>query len=132
MPDLQNLNMSSRFAGLKQYDSKTSSSAVASQNLGAGAYLRNLQSIPMLNNDSVSLVMIRYTGIEPVWRPVLGRIVVNIPVYNVPQIQLETFIYFQNSNLYIDTYIVNQTGGTITVPAFSVDVNASLFQAPFN
>jgi hypothetical protein len=132
MPNLSKLNMSSEFASLKNSVKKDVSLAVSSFSLAVGSYSRKTLTIPLDNENAVSTIKIRYNGLQTVWRPLPGYVITNFPVYNAPSYQVQTFSYYKDGLLYIDTYISNQTGGSVTVPAFTLEVSADLYLTPFD
>jgi hypothetical protein len=132
MPNLSKLNMSSQFASLKNYANVDFSLAVGGFTIPAGGYSRRTVTYPLNNTNAISSIKIRYNGLQSWWRPLPGYVITNFPVYNAPDYQIQTFSYYKGGLLYIDTYISNQTGGTVSIPGFTIEVSADLYIAPFN
>lgn len=132
MINLQKLNMSSHFAGLKNYLDTSFGIGVASQSLGAGSYIRVTGTTPVNVANGIPLVKIRYNGLQANWRPLPGYVITNFPVYDWPDYQIQTFCYIKNGLLYIDTYISNQAGVTVSIPNITIEVLVSFYIAPFN
>jgi hypothetical protein len=78
------------------------------------------------NTTDISSLQINYAGLETVWRYLSGALTLHMGTYDV-----ETVAYYQSGQLVIQTYTINQTGGSVSVPAFFLNVRAFLFNAPF-
>lgn len=124
------LQFDSSLAGLGNYLSTSFNFVVNSHSLPAGNASSWSSSWPLNNSNAISGVQVNYTGLETVWRPVSGSMAINIP-YVTPQYQILAITFYQGGSFNITIYISNQTGGTITVPAFAVSVRLFLFNAPF-
>jgi hypothetical protein len=124
------LQFDNSLAGLGNYLSTTFNFAVTSHSLPVGNASSWSSTWPLNNTNAISGVQINYAGLETVWRPVSGSMAINVP-YVTPQYQILAITYYAGGNFQISIYISNQTGGTITVPAFSVNVRLFLFNAPF-
>jgi len=131
--DLSKLNMSSHFAGLKNYDNDVDFQVVIpSFSLGAGDFTRHIASTPLDNEDAISHVQIRYEGLQSFWRQFPGYLITNFPIYDTPDYQIQSYKYFTGGVLYVDTYIANQAGVSVLIPDIIVRAKASLYLAPFN
>ena len=123
---------SSLFSGFMNDDIVPFSASVSSQNISAGGYIGPIRaSVALTNTNSISQVQIRYSGVDSFTRLLPGNIVYNVPNSSSPTYQIESFSYFSGGTLYVDSYISNQTGGTITIPAITFDCSASINRAPF-
>lgn len=123
---------SSLFSGFFNSSAVTFSASVASQNISAGGYIGPIQASAAMNNaNGIGQVQIEYSGVDSFWRLLPGIVVYDVPNAATPSYQIETYSYFSAGTLHVDTIISNQTGGTITVPAITINVRAFIFTAPF-
>lgn len=123
---------SSKFNGFFNSSAVTFSASVASQNIAAGGYVGPIQASAAMNNaNGIGQVQIQYSGVDSFWRLLPGIVVYDVPNANVPTYQIETYSYFSNGTLHVDSIISNQTGGTITIPAIIINCRAFIFNAPF-
>jgi hypothetical protein len=125
--NIQDLIFSSVLSGLGNYQSTDYSKAVTAHSLGVGAYTRWDIQVPYTRSDTISLTKVQYTDLEPEWRPNYGVIIYNHPT----GYQIQTITYYTDKVLHLDTIIVNQTGGTINVPAFTINARTTFYRAPF-
>lgn len=124
---------SSRIPGFKNTNPGVPFSVVFGGGLLAtGAFVGAIRaSTPLDNADQISEVQAQLSGLESFTREVEGSIVLNVPNNAAPTYQIEIMSYFTGGALIVDTYISNQTGGTITLPAITFNFTAFLFKAPF-
>lgn len=123
---------SSNFSGFMNSSAATFSASVSSQNISAGGYIGPIRaSTPLNNTNAVSQVQIQYSGVDSFWRILPGNITYNVPNSSSPTYQIESFSYFSGGTLYVDSYVSNQTGGTITIPAIIFNCRGFVFLAPF-
>lgn len=123
---------SNNFSGFQNYTAVSFAASVAGQNLTAGSFIGPIRaSTPLNNSNAVCEVQIQYTGLDGFWRELPGVIVDNIPNAASPNYQIETFSYFSGGSLIVDTYISNQTGITVAIPAITFNCRGFLFLAPF-
>lgn len=116
------------FDGFKNYQSTSFSVSVPTQNLGAGDFVQYSASSALNNTNSISQVQIQYSGLTSEYLVINGSLTTNWSANNY---QIETFYYFSGSTLYVYNVIVNQTGGTITIPNITINCRGFLFIAPF-
>lgn len=122
----------SEFSGFQNYGTATFSTSVVSQGIAVGSYLGPLRATTPLNNtNSVSQVQIQYSGIDNNYRLLPGNLTIITPSAAVPSYEVESFSYFSGGTLYVDSYISNQTGSTVTIPSITFNCRAFLFLAPF-
>lgn len=124
---------SNNFSGFSNYTpSVPFSTSAPSQNIAAGAYIGPLRaSTPLNNSNAVTEVQIQYVGLDTFFRTLPGNIIYNVPSSLSPNYQIESFSYFTGGVLRVDSYISNQTGGTITIPTITFNCQGFLFNAPF-
>lgn len=100
--------------------------------LAAGAFTGPIRASAAINNtNEISQLQIRFTGIETFWRLLPGTFFIDYPSPTSLSYQIEVFSYFENGSIFMDAYIVNESAGSVTIPAITFDCNASLFIAPF-
>jgi len=123
-----NLQFADSLGGLANYENDAFNFAVNGHNLSAGGVSLWTTTWPINNSNTVSSIQLNYSGLETVWRYTSGALNLAFGggTYNV-----ETLTYYLAGNLHVETYVINQTGGTLAIPAFSVNVHVSLFNAPF-
>lgn len=120
----------SALAGLANYESAGFYYTVTGHNLAANTASSWATTWPLNNSNAVSSVQINYGGLETVWRPVSGSLIINIP-YVGTQYQLQTITYYSGGNLHVVTYVINQTGVLVAIPTITVNVRVFLYNAPF-
>lgn len=132
MIDTNKIISTNAFSGFQNYTSVPFSTSIAGQNLGAGAFIGPIRATTPLNNtNAISQILIQYSGLDAFTRLLPGSIVVDYPNINSASYEIESFSYYSGGNLVVDTYISNQTGGTVVIPAITFNVTASLYVAPF-
>lgn len=131
MIDTNKIIAASEFAGFKNYSESTFSVSYAGGNIVAGGYVKVTASTPLNNTNAVSEVQVQYSGLDSFTRLIPGSIAIDYPTVGTRQYQVNTLIYFTGGNLFVDNYIVNQTGGVVAVPAITFNCRAFLYVAPF-
>jgi len=122
----------SGFSGFGNYKSVSFSVGIPSQGLGVNSYIGPYTASAALNNsNAVTEVQLQYTGLDSFWREVPGYIAIIVPNAGAATYEVQSFTYFKNGSVYVDTYISNQSGSTVTIPAITVNCRAFLFIAPF-
>jgi hypothetical protein len=131
MSNVTKIRAASAFSGFKNSPTKLFSVSVPGQNLGAGAFVHYTASTTLDNANAISQVQVKYTNLETFWRVVPGMTIGRYPTYAVPNYEIGSLVYFTGGSVTVYTYIANQTGGVVAIPAISIDCSASLFLAPF-
>ena len=122
----------SKFSGFGNYKSVSFSATIPSQGIAVSSYIGPYTASATLNNtNAVTEVQLQYSGLDSFWREVPGWVDILVPNAGAASYEVRSITYFKNGSVYVDTYIINQTGGTITIPAITVNCRASLFIAPF-
>lgn len=129
--DTNNIQFHSEIPGFGNYTSTTFSVSIPSQSIGVGAYVKYSAHAALNNSNAVSQVLVQYSGVETSWRLMTGSIFFNLPNNTSPSYQIESVTYYKSGNVYVDTYISNQSGSSVVIPAITVNCKASLFKAPF-
>jgi len=134
MIDTNKMHYSGEFSGFGNDKPRTTFSAsFAGASIVAGSYRGPIRATLALNNsDDISEVSVQFTGIDTPWRVVNGALFVNYPKTDslVIQYQIEVFCYYLGGLLYVDAYISNQIGSTVTVPAFTLNCAATAYLIP--
>lgn len=129
--NLSKLIYVSTCSGFKNYSNVSFSGSIAGQSLAAGHVASMSCHTPLNNTNAVSQVQVQFSGVETVWRPVYGGLAINYPNNTSPSYQIEVVTYFSGGNIYLDAYVSNQTGTSVTIPSITFNVRAFLFNAPF-
>jgi hypothetical protein len=114
-------------AGLENYNNVPFFFSVDAQTLPAGGVSKWQTDVPISNTNAITSLQLAYT-LDNVWRFTSGAITLT---YNAGQFQVETLTYYSGSNLHVETYVINQTGGSLSLGQFFVNLRVSLFNAPF-
>lgn len=120
------ISTTSTAQAFKKYTASSFSVSIPSQNIAVGGFVSYTATTAMDNAGSICQVQTYYDGLEAFWRVINGSSVTNFTNY-----QVLTYYYFSGTTLSVNTLISNQTGGTITIPAITVNCRAFLFLAPF-
>lgn len=121
-----NLQFAGSLGGLANYDSVSFNFTVTSHTLAVGEVHEWRSNWVLDNTDAISTIQISYAELETVYRYCSGALVLNLGTY-----EIETLTYYKDDLLHIDTFTVNESGGSVTVPEFIVNVRAFLYNAPF-
>ncbi len=127
MIEFSNVQFASSLAGLENYDTIDFNFSVDAHNLAAGNASSWTSSWPIVNTDAISTTLIQYS-LDSIWRYNGGAMTLS---YAAGTYDIETITYYYGGSLNVETYIINETGGTISIPQFYVSVRAELFNAPF-
>lgn len=123
------LAASSAMDGFKNYLSSSFSATVSGQTIASGHFVSITTSTPLNNANSVSQLQVQYSGTgNSEWFIVNGSIITN---YSSPNYQIESYYYFDSTNLNLFTVIVNESAGSITIPTIKINCRGFLFLAPF-
>lgn len=117
-----------QLSGLGNPQTDTFSVSIPAQNLAAFRGLIYTAELPLTRTNSIHEVQVRFTGRDTDWYYVDGYIFFVDPSSNF---YITVRSYIQSGTLYVQAFLVNQTGGVIAVPAFTVDCRASIYDAPF-
>ncbi len=124
---------SSRLLGFKNDPSQplTGSVAISSTSVAAGTFTKHSFQITLPRTNAVSSWQAQLTGLESEWRDVTGSFQANKPDSGTITNSIMVEGYYSGATFYIDVYFINQTGGAITRPAFTVNARLFTFVAPF-
>lgn len=131
-----NLAATSAAAGfLNEERPKTGSVDVPAQNLAADTYKRYDVTLSMDNANAISQVSVNYS-LETFWNVAIsGKVIAPFDGsshdYASPTYTVSSQVFFSGTTLTVITLVQENTGGTTAVPAFTVNVSASVFEAPF-
>lgn len=124
----KNLSAASVMDGFKNYQSSNFSVVIASQTLTAGHFVSTTASTALNNSNSISQVQIQYSGVSSEYYIMNGSV---NTFWASSTYEIESFYYFDSTNLNVFTVVVNQTGGNIIIPTITINCSAFLFLAPF-
>lgn len=132
MPVNPTIITGSEFSGFKNYSiSPQFSATITGQTLTVGTKVSATATTALNNTNSITQVQVNYAGLEAFWRVVPGRLAVDYPNWTSASYQLETQISFSGGTLSVQTYAINQTGGSVVIPTITINCKAFLFLAPF-
>lgn len=133
--DLQKTQYVSTLSGFKNKYLYDVSSAIPGYSLTVGTYVAVTITLTFLNPGAVlgdiSSVQIKYDGLDTFWRVVEGFVFTDYPSSAVRDYEITTLTYFTNTSYIIYMYIVNETAGTVVVPAFTFRYRLNTFDSPF-
>jgi len=124
----KNLAAAGGLDGFKNYSAASFSVNVPTQNLGAADFISFTASTPLNNSNSISQVQLQYSGLSNDYYIMNG--IVNT-FWNSGDYEIESYYYFDGTNLNVFTVIANQTAGIITIPDITINCRGFLFIAPF-
>lgn len=132
MIDTNKMLYGSMLSGFSNNDDKPFSASYAGGILAAGHFAGPIRaSTAMDNADDISQIQVRLTNVETFYRLLQGTFQVDYPTSGTRTYSVELFSYFSGGTLFVDCYIINQSGGSVTIPAITFDCLASLFLTPF-
>lgn len=124
---------SSHFSGFKNYSkTPTFSASIAGGALAVNSERHATATITLDNTSAITQLQVQWSGADSIWRVIPGQLSVDFPDWTSPSYQLETQMSFSGGILSVKTYAVNETPGSITLPAITINCEAFLFVAPFN
>lgn len=119
--------------GFSNYQEATFSAAYGGGNIAAGGFAGPIRAQTALNNsNAVSEVQVMWSGLESFYRLVPGATFQDYPTAGTRQYQVVSMVYYTGGNLIVDSYVVNQTGLTVSTPAITFNCRAFLYIAPFS
>jgi len=124
----KNLAAAGGLDGFKNYLTSSFSVLVPTQSVAAGDFISFTASTPLNNANSISQVQIQYLGISNSYYIINGSI---LTTWSSGDYEIQSYYYFDGTNLNVFTVIVNQTAGAITIPDITINCRGFLFVAPF-
>lgn len=125
--DITQVQYASTIDTFKNFPSTTGSISVPSQSYTAGQYRAFNTDIGLTESNAVTQVLQNFSFSSANYY--VGAYVQAKPNSNFVA---QTRMTMSGTNLHIDLYVVNQTGSTVSVPAFTVNFEVRRFIAPFN
>jgi len=129
MTILSKISAMSSLAGFKNYAHETASGTIPTQSVGVGSYATTTITIPLDNTNAISTAKITHSVEAFTWQ-LTGFVSSGYLVGG--EYTISTISYYSGGNFVIDIYAANQTGGSITLPTITSEVEARLYKAPFN
>lgn len=99
--------------------------------LSAFEVVRFSGSVALDRGNAIASAKVRLTGAESFYRQIQGYFQIDKPNTAGRQYSIQVQGYYQNGNYNVDVYVINQTGGSVTVPSITYDVTVAMFIAPF-
>jgi hypothetical protein len=133
MIDINKIQFSNEFSGFGNDASDMPFSAsYAGSIIAAGKYFGPVRAtLSLTNTDDIGQIKVRFTGLESFYRVVNGSTQVDYPNTGSRTYSVQINTYYSGGLFYVDSYIVNQSGSSVTVPAITFDCIASTFLTPF-
>lgn len=130
MPNFTKTAATSLASGFQNYTVKDGSVSVASFTLGAFSYTNHTITIPLDNSNAISEVQLK-VSLDSYWTSVEGVVYRRYPSWVASNYGIDSYVYFTGGNLVISSYVYDETGGSQTIPSFTITARAFLFKAPF-
>jgi len=124
----KNLAAAGGLDGFKNYLSSSFSVNVPAQTLGVGDFVSYSASTPLNNSNSISQVQVQYSGLASEYYIINGSILTS---WDSGNLEVQTYYYFDGTNLNVFTVLVNQSGGSYSLPTIDINCRGFLFIAPF-
>jgi hypothetical protein len=123
--DYSKLIMGSMFDSFLNYDDNSSSITTGTASVGAGHFAHYSISVPIDNDKDFSQLQLNYSFDNSKWYiyPVLDLTLNS-------NFSVTTVANYNNSNLIVNIYVVNQSGSTNTHPSFTVIAHPYLIATP--
>jgi hypothetical protein len=110
----------------KNYSSTTGIISVPSTSYAAGTYKTYSTTIDMDTNDSSIQVLQNFSYDSSKWY--VGSFIQTSPDANF---SAQTRIKITGGTMSVDCYVINQTGGTVSNPEFTLTIEVRRFLGPF-
>lgn len=134
--DLQKTQYVSSLSGFKNKFGYEVTSVLPGYSIGVGRFISVDTVLTFVNPGvvigDISSVQIKYDGLETFWRTLDGFVFTEFPHPNLPDYEIGAVTFFTPTQHHVYLYIVNQTGGTINVPSFTLRYRLNTFDAPFS
>lgn len=126
------LQTTSLLDGFKNNGNISFSTTITGQTLTAGGFVTGTATGTLVNTNSVTEVQVQLSG-SPIsaWIVVSGRTQITFPNDTTDTYAVEMITYFSASTLTVKIFVINQTGGSVTIPTLNINCRAFLFNAPF-
>lgn len=130
--DIANTIFFSSFSGLSNTNNADSTYSVASQTLsGNEIKLIGTHDIDIENENSITSIMVNFSGVETVWRPINGKLQVTIYDGASTDYDLILLPFYTGSTLSITVLEADNTGSSNTIPAIDFVFRVNVYLAPF-
>lgn len=123
-----NLAAASAMDGFKNYNSVNFSVVIPGQTLASGTFISATANTPLNRSNSISQVQLQYAGLSSEYYIVNGSV---NTFWSGGDYEIESYYYFDTTNLNLFTILGNQTAGNITIPTITINCRGFLFLAPF-
>lgn len=126
--DIDRAQSSSTLDTFKNYDSTTGSISVPVQSYTSGQYRAFNTTVDLERVDAVTQVLQNFSFDSAKY---YAGTFVQVD-FDSSQFRVQTRMTMSGSTLSVDLYVVNISGGTHDVPAFTLSLEVRRFTAPFN
>ncbi len=123
-----NIAAASAMDGFKNYLASSFSVNVPAQTLGVGGFVSYTATTPLNNTNSISQTQVQYSGLSSDYYVVNGSILTS---WDSGNLEVQTYYYFDSMNLNVFTVLINQSGGSYSLPSINISCRGFLFIAPF-
>lgn len=125
--ELNKIILSSEYDTLKNYDGVSSTVSIPNQSYTAGQFRSFTATLPLDRNDALAQIYVTYSfDSTKTYVGTLTQVNVNA------NFAVQSRASITGSNYTVNFYVINQTGSTNTVPAFTCTVDIRRFVGPFN
>lgn len=131
MVNFQDIIFISSAAGFKRSGGYNVSANVSATNLTVGVAIFFTITTPMENADAISMLQVQFDPQDSFYRQVEGYTFAQFPSAASPQYEIGCASFFTGSEHKLFVYVANQTGGTVSVPAWTLRINLSVYDSPF-
>lgn len=122
----------SNAAGFRRSGGFSVSASVSAVSLTAGQAVFFSLNTPIENADAISVCQVRLEGLESFWRQVEGYVFTQFPSVAAPDYEIGLVSSFTGSTHKLFVYIADQGGGGASVPAWTLRLRLSVYDAPFS
>lgn len=100
--------------------------------IAAGKYFGPVRATLAVNNtNDISQIKVQLSGLESFYRVINGFTQPDYPNTATRTYSVQVTTYYSAGILYVDSYIINQTGSPLSVPGITFNCIASTFLTPF-
>jgi hypothetical protein len=124
--DLRKVHFTTKARAFLNEPSTSGAINAAATPVAVGGYATFSTSVPLSRSDGTTQVLQNYSF--DATKHYLGTF---LQVAINADFQLQTRMYISGSDLVIDLYVINQTGGALNSPAFTATFGVRRFVTPF-
>lgn len=133
--DLQKTQYISSLSGFRRKFTYNVTNPLPGYSLPTGTFVAIQTDLTFTNPGAVlgdiSSIQIKYDGLETFWRHLDGFVFSQYPNFVSPDYEITALTFFTPTQHSLYIYIVNQTAGTVNVPAFTLRYKLTTYDTPF-